>query len=80
MSVKKKDTVHAKSGLVISRGVPIPSTKIMSAFTLVARDLEPNDSVVVDKVPKGLYNLQKKLGVKFTYRKEGDGFRIWRTI
>lgn len=70
--------VDKESGLVIETGIPIPEGRQKNPFTIAAKKMSVGQSVLVDKAPKGLYNLQKKLGMKFSTAKEGLKTRIWR--
>lgn len=77
---KNTSKVHVKTGLVIEKNIPIPESKAVNPFTIVSRDMEVGDSVLLDKVPTSISYTAKRLGYKFRTQKEGDKFRVWRLV
>lgn len=76
----KSKAVKQTGGLKIETGIAIPPARRgASEFTQVARQMKIGQSVLVDTLPKGLYNFGKKNNMKFSNRKMEDSkIRIWR--
>ena len=64
----------------IERGVPVPAITSPKdrGFTATLRAMGVGDSVVLPTTASTLHNIARRLSGKFTVRKEGAGFRVWR--
>lgn len=68
-------------GISVERGIAMPSEKVVRKYP--HEDMEVGDSfflvgVSTQVVLNANWRAAKRLGWRFTARKEGDGIRVWR--
>lgn len=66
---------------IIEKKKPIPARGPQKGYTAALRKLEVGDSVFIPCGPGPLYSYRKLAGLlgKSTTRREGEGYRVWRT-
>lgn len=63
----------------IDKGIPIPGSRKYSELTEAALKMEIGDSVFIENgLKQDGHNMGRATGFKFSVRKEGDGYRVWR--
>ena len=79
-----EETPVDPSTLTIEKGIPIPRPTHTSRYRETFEKMEVGDSVLIPTTTQGNFahatrHLKKTRGYTFTSRKEGNGFRLWRT-
>ena len=70
-------------GIEIERGVPVPRVNVQRKYP--HDDMAVGDSFYLEGVGMKIvlnsnWRAQKRLGWRFTARKEGEGIRVWRVM
>lgn len=65
--------------LRIEKGIPLPKPSNFQPVRDAMRQMQVGDSMKVSEQPNQSLLYDKLHPKKFTVRKEGRGFRIWRT-
>lgn len=78
-SLNHKALKAASSGFLVEKGIPVPrvSGRAVYPFPL----MEVGDSFSIDgkeRVAAAASVFGKRHGVKFSLRKDGEGYRVWR--
>jgi hypothetical protein len=76
----KPALVHKADGIQVQRGIPIPPKRQGRPDKFPWAVLQINDSFFVPdtKTFAHFYRRTKKLGIKITCRRIGNGVRVWR--